>query len=81
VEQAKKETKFQLDIVFYPIWIQELIEEQEDIRIHASIVIPHQQEKETDQKNPIELIILYIDGNQREKWTGQNNIELGGKQK
>ena len=26
VEQEKKETKFRLDIVFYPIWIQELTE-------------------------------------------------------
>ena len=26
VEQAREETKFQLDIAFYPIWIQELTE-------------------------------------------------------
>lgn len=26
VEQEKQETKFRLDIVFYPIWIQELTE-------------------------------------------------------
>ena len=64
-------------IILLFLWIIE----QEDMRIHVSIAIPHQQENEIDRKNPIELIILYIDGNQRERRTGQNNIELGGKQR